>query len=488
MPYSINRYNSTTLTVVEDGTIDTTTDIKLIGKNYAGYGEVQNENFVFLLENFSGTTAPPKPISGQLWFDSSVKKLKFYDALRWRSCGGAEVGTSAPSGVTIGDFWWDSANDQLYSWNGSEFILIGPQGVQGFGTTAMRSRSIKDLSNVGHAIIEGVANDDTVFIISSDADFQLDGVLHPDLAALGFTKIKTGVTMVNTGDSGITTTDHKFWGTASNTIKFNGASDTEFVKSATAQFTAVARYVDAGLTIGGSNDLGIFIDTDGVTPVIKNTLGNSIKFQTTSAGTKTPLQLIDNDIIPGTTITSNIGSSSYRYATVYALTFDGTATQANLLNVGGSYRAASTSAGINTIAARDASGDIYANLFQGTATRARFADLAEKYNTDQEYEVGTVVMIGGEKEVTEAQVGYRAIGVISANPAYLMNSEADGQAVALKGRVPVKVNGSIIKGQLLVAGSNGTAQPAFGNSTDVFAIALETNNDPGLRLVECLVL
>jgi hypothetical protein len=70
MPYSIDKYNGTTLTVVEDGTIDSTLDIKLIGKNYAGYGEVQNENFLHLLENFSGTSAPPRPTSGQLWFDS----------------------------------------------------------------------------------------------------------------------------------------------------------------------------------------------------------------------------------------------------------------------------------------------------------------------------------------------------------------------------------------------------------------------------------
>jgi hypothetical protein len=80
MPYSIDRFNGTTLTVIEDGTIDTTTDIKLIGKNYAGYGEVQNENFLHLLESFSGTTAPPRPISGQIWFDSGTKKLKFYDS------------------------------------------------------------------------------------------------------------------------------------------------------------------------------------------------------------------------------------------------------------------------------------------------------------------------------------------------------------------------------------------------------------------------
>ena len=59
MAYTINRYNNATLSTVEDGTLDQTTDLKLVGKNYAGYGEIQNENFVFLLENFSGANAPP---------------------------------------------------------------------------------------------------------------------------------------------------------------------------------------------------------------------------------------------------------------------------------------------------------------------------------------------------------------------------------------------------------------------------------------------
>ena len=70
MAYTINRYNNAQLTVVEDGTIDQTTDIKLVGKNYAGYGEIQNENMVFLLENFAGTSAPPRALSGQVLFDS----------------------------------------------------------------------------------------------------------------------------------------------------------------------------------------------------------------------------------------------------------------------------------------------------------------------------------------------------------------------------------------------------------------------------------
>ena len=74
MSYTINRYNGTQVTVVADGTIDSTLSLKLIGKNYAGYGEVQNENLVFLLENFSGTNSPNNPLSGQIWCDSANSK------------------------------------------------------------------------------------------------------------------------------------------------------------------------------------------------------------------------------------------------------------------------------------------------------------------------------------------------------------------------------------------------------------------------------
>jgi hypothetical protein len=299
--------------------------------------------------------------------------------------------------------------------------------------------------------------------------------------------------MANTGSSGVTSSDHKFWGTASNSLKLNGFADTEFVKSATAQFTAVARFVDAGLLVGGQDDLSIRIDDDGVTPLIRNTLGDTIKFQVTSGGTKTPLTIVGDDILPGATATHNVGSAANRYLTMYASNFNGTATQANTLNVGGTYRAASVavpaSADKSSIPARNAAGDIYAILFQGTATSARFADLAEKYLPDANYDVGTVVIVGGEKEITASTIGSRAIGVISNNPAFMMNSELEGGVyVALKGRVPVKVEGAVMKGQRLVAANNGTAQATFGNSNDVFAIALETSYETGVKLIESVIL
>jgi hypothetical protein len=117
------------------------------------------------------------------------------------------------------------------------------------------------------------------------------------------------------------------------------------------------------------------------------------------------------------------------------------------------------------------------------------ADLAEKYLADAEYEVGTVVMVGGEAEVTASVQGARAIGVVSENPAFMMNSELEGGTyIALKGRVPVKVFGPVTKGDRLIADNNGCAMALKAVNSDTFAIALETNLDNGEKTIEALVL
>ena len=79
MAYTINKFDGTLLSSVDDGTIDQSTSLRFVGKNYAGYGEIQNENFLHLLESFASSNSPARPISGQLWFDAGTNKLKFYD-------------------------------------------------------------------------------------------------------------------------------------------------------------------------------------------------------------------------------------------------------------------------------------------------------------------------------------------------------------------------------------------------------------------------
>ena len=131
---------------------------------------------------------------------------------------------------------------------------------------------------------------------------------------------------------------------------------------------------------------------------------------------------------------------------------------------------------------------LYATRFVGRATSANYADLAEKYLTDIEYPVGTIVMIGGEKEVTIASIHYpdRIIGVISDKPAYVMNSELENsQAIALKGRVPVRIIGTCSKGDLLTISTNpGIATKTDINNLSIRIIALEDKTIDGEGIIE----
>jgi hypothetical protein len=560
MPYTIDKYNGQTIAVVEDGTIDTTLDIKLIGKNYAGYGEVQNENFVHLLENFAGANSPPRPISGQLWYDSATRKLKFYDSTtsKWKTTGGAEVSAVVPAGLSQGDFWYDSVNKQIYVFDGSQYILVGPQGAAGLGTTEMKSRTVVDTSNVSYAIIEAVVDGDpesngTVFIISA-SEFTL-GDANP---IEGFTLIKQGITLANTGENGISpTTSH--WGTASSAM---GLVDGDEVLTASSflKKDATGGFGDLGFTVGDSQDLAVNIDTiDGTTPIIKNQVSANIAFQTTSgATTNTPLKLEAQHVLPGTNSITDLGSSTRTFRNVHALNFFGsganlvslnanqltagtvgisrlsgtynisitgtsasavsaesavtadTAINSDNLKLGSNYATASTSATASTIAARTTvdetvggvtitAGSLKANYFAGIATSALFADLAEKYLADTDYEVGTVVCVGGDQEVTACSLGSRAIGAVSGNPAYMMNAGLEGGTfIALKGRVPVKVIGAVKKGDKLIAGDNGCAGTAAnllkgvpikaGNFPDTFAVALESSDDEGIKFIEAIIL
>jgi hypothetical protein len=215
----------------------------------------------------------------------------------------------------------------------------------------------------------------------------------------------------------------------------------------------------------------------------------------TASNSSKLIELSPSISVPGSsTATIPIRDSS---GDIYANNFVGIASKADRLKIDDSavdvdsYRSAKTTATANTIAARDSSGNISAALFDGTATAARYADLAEKYLSDDDYNTGTVMSIGGEKEITASKLGDRAIGVISANPAFMMNKELEGGVyVALKGRVPVKVYGAVKKGDRLVAFDNGTAKVAdsFEEKTDVFAVALESSDEISVKLIESVII
>ena len=477
MPYQIDLTNGTLLTTVEDGTVDQTTNLKLVGRNYAGYGEIQNENFVHLLENFAGNNAPSRPLDGQIWFDTAANKLKFYDGVKFRTTGGAEIGTTQPAGLTTGDFWWDTGNEQLFAYNGSSFILVGPQGV-GNTTTQLKSRTVKDTLNNNQPIIEGLINDATVFLIS-DTTFTITTTDATQFIT-GFDNVKKGITMVNTlnATGGVTSTDHRFWGTAANALKLGGIPAANFL-----QVGGNTNFDDAGFTVGTGNDLRISI-INGNEGRIINEVGSVIKLGASNTHT---VSVTATGFEPRIDSTYDIGTNANRFANVYADNIYGEAEKALNLVVGGNNRLGSTAAGVNTVAVRDGAGNLFANVFNGVATQARYADLAEKYLADQDYPVGTVMSIGGNKEITAATEGHTVVGVVSGAPAFLMNSDlTDGTAVAIKGRVPVLIEGSVTKGDRIGISANAGIGIKVMHS-DYFAITLESHPDAGVSLVECYI-
>jgi hypothetical protein len=496
MAYAIDRYNNTLLTTVEDGTVDQTTDLKFIGKNYAGYGEIQNENFLFLLENFSGANQPARPISGQVWFDSGTSKLKFYDGTQWRTTGGAEIGATEPTGLANGDFWWDSGNDQLYVYNGTSFVLIGPQNA-GEGVTQMTSLEVLDTTSATRGIIASVIEDETIFVVSP-TQFDLNAS-QTALISQGFDRINKGVTLRNTklATAGVTSTTDRFHGTATNAEKLGGVIAANFVQTggASTVFTStIEAQTDDGILIGASQDFQFKIDTNGFDGVIQNTTNSGdVKLKITSgAGVLTHVASVTETnnvmgITPAVSNTFTLGTTDLKWSTVYATNFAGRAAEATALMEGSNPRLANSSASNNTVVVRDPNGNVAANLFQGVATQARYADLAEKYTTAEELPAGTAVAVCSHEdhEVEPASASNHCIGVVSTDPAYMMNSEAEGQYIGLKGRLPVRVKGAVRKGDVVYAMADGVCTTI--STTAMVGIALESNSDESEKLVECVL-
>mgnify|MGYP003342861468 FL=1 len=157
--------------------------------------------------------------------------------------------------------------------------------------------------------------------------------------------------------------------------------------------------------------------------------------------------------------------------------------------------ATTTSTASDTNITVTANADIQAGTVYATATTAQYADLAEIYEADDNYEPGTVVIFGGDKEVTTTSVlaDHRVAGVISTNPAYLMNKDANGVAVALRGKVPCKVEGAVKKGDVLVSNVKpGTATALAPESANppawcIIGKSLENSTDTGIKVINIVV-
>lgn len=170
MAYSINKSDGSILATVADGQVDQiSTDLTLIGKNYSGFGEALNENFVKLLENFASTTTPDHPIRGQIWFDVSELKLKVYNGTGFQPVSSAIISETQPASLAIGDLWFNNIDKQLYFYDGTNTILLGPDYSTSQGLSGLKVVSILDSLNQTRVVVYLYVNGILLGIFSKDS-------------------------------------------------------------------------------------------------------------------------------------------------------------------------------------------------------------------------------------------------------------------------------------------------------------------------------
>ncbi len=167
MSYQLNKTDGTLLLDLIDGQIDTaSTNLTLVGRNYTGYGEYFNENFIKLLENFSNTAAPSNPLTGQLWWNSSDQRLQVYDGSVWKSSGGPIVQNTRPQ-MVAGDLWIDNLNNQVYAFDGTDLMLMGPQYSETQGKSGFEIGSILDSQSRSRTVTNLYVGGTLTAVISS---------------------------------------------------------------------------------------------------------------------------------------------------------------------------------------------------------------------------------------------------------------------------------------------------------------------------------
>lgn len=174
MSYKINKTNGDLIVELADGQIDSTsTDITLIGKNYRGFGELFNENFVKMLENFSSTSPPSAPLEGQLWYDASDGRLKLYNGEIFRIAGGPIISSTQPS-MVAGDLWIDNDNNKLYFFDGTDVQLVGPSWDSRQQKSDFEVVSVIDTTGKEKVVIKLFLGGDLVGIYAKE-EFRLSG-------------------------------------------------------------------------------------------------------------------------------------------------------------------------------------------------------------------------------------------------------------------------------------------------------------------------
>ena len=595
MAYTINLTDGTVFATISDGTINTSSSMILVGKNYAGYGEFLDENFIHLLESGSNTTAPAAPLTGQLWWDKTNTLLKVYTGTAFKNIGSATASASAPTSNVTGDLWYDTTNQQLKVYTGTTFLVVGPGYTSAQGQSGAIPETITNNLNATRYITSLYVNNVRVAIVYDGAAFV------PEAALLApFPTIYPGITLSASVSGAL------FAGTANNAAHLDSLDSTSFMRADANTATTGRLQVNNanGIYIGTSNvvnisqssndgiiaspvsggNLIIRTNVSGTTYTVATALGGNGAFAIANAATIGTTLSVTGNTTGGNLLTAGLISSTGNItggnisATLHSgttVSVSGNVTGGNLLtagviavssssntsistagNIQGSYfyGNGSTLSGLSAavsvtkfvngnsegnIGATDgnvnfnvagtsnvlvlssstayfgsdvsvsaiqktgsnAVGNIgssanYFNRVFATATTALYADVAERFAADELLEPGTVVELGGSKEITRSQqdLSENVFGVISTRPAYTMNGGAGEDdthpPVAMTGRVPVKAVGIIHRGDRLVSAGSGVAraaQPGEATAFNVIGRSLENKHLEELGTIEAIV-
>ena len=335
MSYTINLTDGTILTTIPDGTLNVVScSLALPGRNLSGYGAYQNTDLVHLLENFSNGTSPTAPLVGQLWWDTAGY-LKVYTGTTsgWKTIGILFNDAAEPTiGNIAGNQWWDSTNNQLKVWDGSDWALIGPGYTSAQGLSGIEVSTVTDAGAGTHTIVSVYNADNRVAVFSNSSAFT------PNTAITGFAQIYPGLTL-SSNVTGVT--GAKLWGTAQNADTLNGYNANTFAFLSGATFTdSVA--VQGNLLVGSGNvfvanvssgTVSLFNNSNNGNIIIKSNIGGTLTNSLVVFGANGILET--KSILPQANITHDLGSSTLRFSTVFANVANLTTINSDTINITG---------------------------------------------------------------------------------------------------------------------------------------------------------
>ena len=306
MSYQIVKSDGTLLLVLADGFTDNvSSSLTFVGKNVASFGEIQNNNFLHLLENFSSNTEPAHKMRGQLWYDKNTGLMKMYDSATWQKLSILEYGNSEPVDSPLSTLWYNTNSNQLFIKTSSGFNLIAPEDSPEFPDTKFVSLVLKDTNDGLHPVMEALIDGQIQFVISRD-----DFITSSTNLISGIPRVYNGITLKNGDVQG--STDSKFIGTSlysDNAGALRNESNTDYI---TASTSTVANTIVQRNSQGGTALTSLSVST------INSTNGTISGNWTVTDGLK-----------PDTNSGAYLGTNLLRWSSLYSSLVDSTVVDAD---------------------------------------------------------------------------------------------------------------------------------------------------------------